>query len=313
MRLSSILRGTLVWAAVTVAARAQPVASKPTLTLEGAKAVVAACESAAKRLEAAGAIAVVDEGGNLMMVQRLDGTFAAGANISIGKARTAAMFKKPTKAFEDIIKGGRTPMVALNDFTPLQGGVPIIVDGQVVGAVGVSGAHSAQEDEDIAIAGAAALSTDQRGATEPAKAPEPPKTIAVTAAASATPEAKEAVMHFEKSAVDSSFARGVPLFDRPELPYAVHTSRRDAPGMAEVHQTETDVIYVVQGEATFVTGGEIIGGKKSGPHEVRGGSIAGGDERRIACGDVVIVPKGTPHWFKEVTPPVLYYLIKVRG
>ena len=102
-------------------------------------------------------IAVVDDGGNLMALERLDGTFAAGANISIGKARTAALFKKPTAFFEDIIRKGRTPMVALNDFTPLQGGVPIVVGDQVVGAVGVSGAASAQQDEEMAMAGAAAV------------------------------------------------------------------------------------------------------------------------------------------------------------
>jgi len=133
-------------------------AAKKGLNLEGAKKVIAAAAAEAKKLNApGGAIAVVDEGGNLMAVERLDGTFAAGPNISIGKARTAALFKRPTKAFEDIINKGRTAMTSLNDFTPLQGGVPIMVDGQVVGAIGVSGAASAQQDEDLAIAGAAAI------------------------------------------------------------------------------------------------------------------------------------------------------------
>ena len=133
-------------------------AQKKALTLEGAKKVIGAAVAEAKKLNApGGAIAVVDEGGNLMAVERLDGTFAAGANISIGKARTAALFKRPTKAFEDIINKGRTAMTTLNDFTPLQGGVPIMAEGQIVGAIGVSGAASAQQDEDLAIAGAAAI------------------------------------------------------------------------------------------------------------------------------------------------------------
>ena len=133
-------------------------AQKKALTLEGAKKVIAAAVAEAKRLNASGgAIAVVDDGGNLMALERLDGTFAAGANISIGKARTSALFKRPTKAFEDIINKGRTAMTSLTDFTPLQGGVPIIADGQIVGAIGVSGAASAQQDEDLASAGAAAL------------------------------------------------------------------------------------------------------------------------------------------------------------
>ena len=132
--------------------------AKAGLNLEGAKKVIGAAVAEARKLNAPGAaIAVVDEGGNLMAVERLDNTFAAGANISIGKARTAAIFKRPTKAFEDIINKGRTAMTSLNDFTPLQGGVPIMVDGQVVGAIGVSGAASAQQDEDLAMAGAAAI------------------------------------------------------------------------------------------------------------------------------------------------------------
>jgi len=130
------------------------------LTLDGAKKVIAAAIAEAKSKSAPrGAIAVVDEGGNLVAVERLDNTFAAGANISIGKARTAVLFKRPTKFFEDIINKGRTAMTTLNDFTPLQGGIPIIVDGQIIGAVGVSGAASAQQDEELAIAGANALAT----------------------------------------------------------------------------------------------------------------------------------------------------------
>ena len=131
---------------------------KKGLTLDGAKKVIAAAAAEARSKNApGGAIAVVDEGGNLVAVERLDNTFAAGANISIGKARTAALFKRPTKFFEDVINKGRTAMATLPDFTPLQGGIPIVIDGQIVGAVGVSGAASAQQDEELAIAGANAL------------------------------------------------------------------------------------------------------------------------------------------------------------
>ncbi len=145
----------LTW--MTATAGAAEVIDKKALTLEGAKkAAVAAAAEARKNNEGA-AIAVVDDGGNLMYLERLDGTFAAGARISIGKARTAALFKKPTAAFEEIIRNGRTPMIALEDFTPLQGGVPVEVDGKVVGAIGVSGAASQQRDEAVAKAGAAAL------------------------------------------------------------------------------------------------------------------------------------------------------------
>jgi uncharacterized protein GlcG (DUF336 family) len=157
MRLISTAPGLLLAIVFFSHAQAQT-APKEALTLEGAKKVISAAVAEAKKLSAPGAaIAVVDDGGNLMAVERLDNTFAAGALISIGKARTAALFKRPTNAFEDIINKGRTAMTTLNDFTPLQGGVPIMVDGQVVGAIGVSGAASAQQDEDLAIVGAAAL------------------------------------------------------------------------------------------------------------------------------------------------------------
>ena len=146
----------LAIASLTAVAQAQTI-EKKSLTIEGAKRVIAAAVAYAKKNDApGGVIAVVDEGGNLMALERLDGTFAAGANISIGKARTAVLFKRPTKVFEDIIKNGRTAMVALPDayFTPLQGGVPITIEGQIVGGVGVSGASSAQQDEELAMAGA---------------------------------------------------------------------------------------------------------------------------------------------------------------
>jgi glc operon protein GlcG len=101
---------------------------------------VAAAKTEAQKLQApGGVIAVVDDGGNLMALERLDGTFSAGANISIGKAKTAVMFKKPTRFFEELINSsgkGRTVMTALENFTPLIGGIPITVDGQIVGGVG---------------------------------------------------------------------------------------------------------------------------------------------------------------------------------
>src|SRR3974390_741095 len=133
----------------------EPVTAKHALTLEGAKK---AGEAAAAFGQAPGespAIPVVDEGAHLLYFARSEDSFAAGANVSIGKAHTAAVFKKPTRDFEEIINKGRFTMTALPDFTPLQGGVPILHDGQVIGAVGVSGAKSADQDEAVAKAGAA--------------------------------------------------------------------------------------------------------------------------------------------------------------
>jgi uncharacterized protein GlcG (DUF336 family) len=135
---------------------AQTTATKKILTLEGAKAIAAAAIAEATRGHEGASIAVVDDGGNLMYLERLQPTFPMGATISTEKARTAALFQKPTRILEDAIVAGRTPL--LNVWSaPLNGGEPIVVDGQVVGAVGVSGASSAARDAAIALAGSAAL------------------------------------------------------------------------------------------------------------------------------------------------------------
>ncbi|HET7241278.1 MAG TPA: heme-binding protein [Gemmatimonadales bacterium] len=142
--------------AVAGTAQAQVTESKQTLTLEGAKAAAAAATAEARKGNEGASVAVVDDGGNLIYVERLQPTFAMGATISIEKAKTAALFGKPSKILEDAIVGGRTPL--LNVWSaPLNGGEPIVVGGQVVGAIGVSGASSAARDAAIAMAGAAAL------------------------------------------------------------------------------------------------------------------------------------------------------------
>lgn len=283
-----ILAALLLALSAALGATAQTV-DKKSLSLEGARTAIEAAKAEAKRLNSPGAvIAVVDDGGNLMALERLDGTFAAGANISIGKARTAALFKRPTGVFEQIIKNGRTSMVALPDslFTPLQGGIPVTIEGQVVGAIGVSGAASAQQDEELALAGANALQN-------------------------AANQNKPAVSYFESSQVSAAFAKGAVLFDRSDK-YMVHASRREKAGQVEVHEKDADIIYVLEGSATLVTGGEVIGGKTVSAGEVRGDDVKGGETRRIAGGDVIIVPAGTPHWFKEVPGPITYYVVKSR-
>lgn len=256
------------------------------ITLDGARIVISAAKDQARKSNApGGVIAVVDDGGNLVALERLDGTFSAGANISVGKAKTAVMFKRPTKFFEDVIKNGRTAMVALPDFTPLQGGVPIMIDGQLVGGVGVSGAMSAMQDEELAIAGAEALSNQR-----------------------STP-----VAFFDSKTVSDAFSKGAVLEDGSNGEnYMVHASRREKPGMSEVHELDTDIIYVLDGNATFVTGGRSVDPKMVAPNEYRGSFVEGGESRQLKKGDVVIVPKGTPHWFKQVDGTFLYYVVKVR-
>lgn len=271
----------VVLATAALALPAQTIV-KRSLDAEGARRVLAAFSAQAAKLHTTGAAAVVDDGGNLMALQRIDGTFAAGANISIGKARTAALFKKPTRVFEEIVAKGRTSMVALNDFTPLQGGVPIVMDEQIVGAIGVSGAASAAQDEELAMAGAASIHSG----------PDP-------------------VSFFERQKVEDAFAKGSVLFNENQR-YMVHASRREMAGAAEIHNEDADIIYVLDGKATIVTGGTAVEAKPIAPGELRGTAINGGESRELHKGDVLIVPAGTPHWFKEVTNPFLYYVVKAR-
>jgi glc operon protein GlcG len=131
---------------------------KTALTLDGAKKIAAVAESKAKAEGARVVIAVVDEGGSLLLLERLDDTQVASVNVGIDKARTAAIYRRPSKVFEDQVKNGRVSALALHGAVALQGGVPIIVGGKVIGAIGVSGETPAQ-DEDIAIAGAALAAT----------------------------------------------------------------------------------------------------------------------------------------------------------
>jgi len=275
------------------------IVEKKSLDLEGAKRAITAAVDYAKKVNApGGVIAVVDEGGNLMALERLDGTFAMGATISIGKARTAVLFKKPTRFFEELINKGRTAMTAVDGFTPLIGGIPVVIDGQVVGGVGVSGAASAAQDEELAIAGANALTS---GATPTETGTE--KTSATEPAVS-----KADATFIASKNVTAAFAKGMPLLETAG--YKVHASRRAEPGQAEIHTLDTDVIYVVQGSATLVTGGTVPDAKAIGPNELRGSKIEGGQEHRIGPGDAVVIPNGLPHQFTAVTGELHYFVCK---
>ena len=144
---------TMALLMTTETAQAQLI-EKTALTLEGAKQIAAAAETKAKHEGARVVIAVVDEGGSLLLLERLDDTQVASVNVGIDKARTAAIYRRPSKVFEDQVKNGRISALALHGAVALQGGVPITVNGKVIGAIGVSG-ETPQQDEDIAMAGAA--------------------------------------------------------------------------------------------------------------------------------------------------------------
>jgi len=152
MKPITLLTLALLLSLATAAKPELPV--KKVLTLDAAKKIAAAAEAEATKRNATVVIVVVDDGGHLLLLERLDDTQVASVEVGIGKARTAAIFRRPSKVFEDQVRDGRVAALALPGVTPLQGGVPIIYEGKVIGAIGVSG-NTPQEDEDIAKVGAA--------------------------------------------------------------------------------------------------------------------------------------------------------------
>jgi uncharacterized protein GlcG (DUF336 family) len=132
----------------------------PPITLDQAKRVMAAAELEAAKNTWQVAVTILDSGGNIVMIHRIDNAQLSAVTLSEGKARTAVEFKRPSKALDDAIAGGGAGLrlLAVKNITPLEGGIPVVVDGRIVGAIGVSGALSSQ-DAQVAKAGADALPT----------------------------------------------------------------------------------------------------------------------------------------------------------
>jgi mannose-6-phosphate isomerase-like protein (cupin superfamily) len=131
----------------------------------------------------------------------------------------------------------------------------------------------------------------------PAAAPPPPP----------TPVTSVIVIDHTKTA--EAFAKGGTLVNAPDM--LVQGSHREVPGHVEVHDKETDILYMISGGATFVTGGKMVGGKLTRPGQWAGDDITGGQTHQLQPGDIVVVPAGTPHWFKQVSPQISYYVVKV--
>jgi hypothetical protein len=139
--------------------------------------------------------------------------------------------------------------------------------------------------------------TPAPGRGQAATAPAPPPTPVTN------------VVFFDHTKTAEAFTKGLPLINAPDM--VVQGSHRDVAGQVEVHDKETDVIYIIDGAATFVAGGKMTGGKVTRPGQWLGSDITGGESHHMIKGDMIIVPAGTPHWFKEVSPQVSYYVVKV--
>jgi mannose-6-phosphate isomerase-like protein (cupin superfamily) len=128
-------------------------------------------------------------------------------------------------------------------------------------------------------------------------------------AAASTVAQSPAVTYVDHDKVATALAKGGALVTAPNL--TVSGNHRAVPGQVEVHDKETDIFYVADGEATIVTGGTMVGGRQTAPGQSRGTDVQGGETRRLKKGDVMVIPAGIPHWFKEVSPTINYLTVKV--
>jgi uncharacterized protein GlcG (DUF336 family) len=275
--------------AISMAGAAAPftVAAVPALTYAGAKLAAEAAAAEAARRGAAPVISAVDAGGALMYLVRPDQAQVASVDVTTDKARTAAIYRRPSKEFEEQAASGRPSALHLARAVPLQGGIPIEHDGAVIGAIGVSGATSADEDNELAAVGAAA----------------------VRRAVAAHNGHRNGAVFVPAAEVRERFESGGLLVD--EALYKIDAGRREAPGEAEYHEHVTDVMHVVQGTATVVTGGELADPRAVAPGELRGASVDGGRRHKLREGDVLAIPSGVPHQFVDVSDPFLYFVVKV--
>jgi mannose-6-phosphate isomerase-like protein (cupin superfamily) len=122
-------------------------------------------------------------------------------------------------------------------------------------------------------------------------------------------EQPQAVIHFGHEKVDALFATGGTLLVTNN--YKVMTGHRSGPGTVEIHEKDTDVFYILEGTATFITGGKATDAQQRAPGELSAKEIVGGDTNHLAKGDVIIIPNGVPHWFTQTSTPFNYFVVKV--
>ncbi|MGY1616755.1 heme-binding protein [Geodermatophilus sp. SYSU D00691] len=257
----------------------------PAFSFAAAQVALQAVADAATARGAAPVAAVVDAGGDLVSLWRPDAAQVASVGVATDKARTAAIFRRPSRDFERQASGGRPSALHLAGAVPLQGGMPIVVDDHVVGAVGVSGASSADEDQELAEIGQDAAERAASG------------------------EGVQDAVFISDQELQQRFHDGGLLVDAGR--YKVDAGRRTAPGAVEYHAGVVDVMRVVQGRAKVITGGTLHSPREVAPGELRADFIDGGTAHELGEGDVLVVPSGVPHQFVDVSDPFLYFVTKV--
>ena len=244
-------------------------AEVPALGYSRAREVAEAAGAEATARGVAPVVAVVDAEGELVYLWRPDAAQVASVGVATDKARTAAIYRRPSRDFEQQASGGRPSALHLARAVPLQGGMPLLEAGHVVGAIGVSGASSADEDQELAEIGVSSAHRNGNGKAT----------------------------FFPRDIVE---AGGGILLDANR--YKLDAGLRLGPGEPECHPKDVDVMHVIEGSATIVTGGEL-----------RDSSIEGGSEQLLAEGDVLAIPSGVPHQFVDVSDPFRYFVVKVEA
>ena len=257
------------------------------LTYEGARFAAETSGSVARLREVAPVVSVVDASGELVYLWRPDRAQVASVGVATDKARTAAIYRRPSKDFETQASSGRPSALHLARAVPLQGGLPLVAGEEVVGAIGVSGASSADEDQELALIGAEAFS-DAAGGTG----------------------ASCGANYFSRQELEKKFEVGGLLLDTTG--YKLDAGRRVKPGEVEFHECIADVMHVVEGHATVVTGGTMVDSRVVSPGELRARSTTGGRTHELHAGDVLAIPNGVPHQFVDVSDPFLYFVVKVE-
>jgi len=259
------------------------------LSVAGARVAAGAAGAIASERDVSPVVAVADAGGELVYLWRPDRAQVASVGVATDKARTAAIYRRPSKDFEDQASGGRPSALHLARAVPLQGGIPLEVEGEVVGAIGVSGASSAEEDSELAQAGASAFVA----ALTPAKGNG------------------NGAAYFSSDELRARFEEGGLLLDTTG--WKLDAGRRVAPGEVEYHERYVDVMHVVDGRATVVTGGTLVEPREVAAGELRASTVEGGTRHELREGDVLAIPNGVPHQFVDVSDPFLYFVVKVEA
>src|SRR5436309_758990 len=202
----------------------------------GADAVLAAAEAFALEQGSRVVIAIVDPSGELILLRRTPGAQIASSRVAVDKARTAAIFVRPSRVMEQQVTDGRLGALALHGVSALTGGIPLVHDGEVVGGIGVSGAASADEDQELSVLGSQALAAPRNG---------------------------NGAWLFPRELVEATFETGGLLLDASR--YKIDAGRREQPGDVEYHARVTDVMHVLEGSATVVTGGTMLDPREVAP------------------------------------------------